>query len=103
MIREVLPVSEDALDRGLLWHGHRPVTPDNIPIISKGLESNCFYSFGNSTRGWKQSAGSAKLLVNLIDGKESPVDMAFFDIRRFWFWRPTRLQSGWSYWNYLDP
>jgi len=102
MIRDVLPVSEEYLEKALFWHGHRPVTPDDIPIISKGYEPNCFYNFGNSTRGWKQSAGSAKLVANLIDGSSSPVDMSYFDVRRFWFWRPKSFEIGSSYWNYLQ-
>jgi D-amino-acid dehydrogenase len=50
------------------WSGLRPMTPDGTPIIGATRLANLTLNTGHGTLGWTQSAGSGKLLADLICG-----------------------------------
>lgn len=55
------------------WAGLRPVTPSNVPLISDmrsaGL-AGLWLNTGHGTLGWTLACGSARLLADLIVGRE---------------------------------
>ena len=60
---------------------HRPVSPDGLPIICKDREiSNLYFNIGHGFLGWTLSCASAKLITDIIEGKEPSIDLS---MRRF--------------------
>ena len=63
----------DSLDyeKADYWAGLRPVTPWGPPVIGRmrGL-SNLYVNAGHGVYGWTMSAGSGRLLADLMDGAE---------------------------------
>jgi D-amino-acid dehydrogenase len=59
------------------WAGLRPVTPSNVPLISDmrsaGL-AGLWLNTGHGTLGWTLACGSARLLSDLIAGREPEVN-----------------------------
>lgn len=66
------------------WMGVRPSLPDALPAIGKASRHpNLFYSFGHQHVGLTQAAISARLIADLIAGREPPVNPAPFSLDRF--------------------
>jgi glycine/D-amino acid oxidase-like deaminating enzyme len=57
----------DAVQMGA-WCGFRPVSPDGIPIVSATPLEGLWINAGHGTLGWTLCAGSANLLVGMING-----------------------------------
>lgn len=59
------------------WAGLRPVTPSNVPLISDmrsaGL-AGLWLNTGHGTLGWTLACGSARLLSDLIAGREPEIN-----------------------------
>jgi D-amino-acid dehydrogenase len=67
------------------WTGFRPSTPDGTPIIGSTPYNNLYLNTGHGTLGWTMSAGSGKLLANLISGVEPEISLEGIDMRRYSF------------------
>jgi D-amino-acid dehydrogenase len=66
------------------WMGHRPSTPDSLPVIGASTATpHVLYAFGHGHLGLTQSATTAALLGQLLDGVPTAIDMAPFSIARF--------------------
>jgi D-amino-acid dehydrogenase len=66
-----------------LWAGLRPVTPDSVPLLGHTKVGNLFLNTGHGTLGWTMSCGSAKLIADIISGREPEIDMTGLGIERF--------------------
>ena len=67
--RRVLPaLAGMAVEEGKTeWSGHRPATPDTIPVISGSPNvANVFYGFGHGHLGLTQAAVTGRLLADLV-------------------------------------
>lgn len=73
------------------WMGHRPSLPDSLPAIGAGSEPGLYYAFGHQHCGLTLAAVTAKLLGDLMSGREPDIDLTPFDITRFGRSRPTRI------------
>lgn len=62
------------------WSGLRPTTPGNVPIIGRGKYPTVFYNTGHGTLGWTLACGSARALVDLINGDRPEVDFPFLGL-----------------------
>ena len=76
------------------WTGFRPSTPDGTPIIGPTPYNNLFLNTGHGTLGWTMSAGSGKLLANIISGKESGISSEGIDMSRYSFSNQTSISYG---------
>ena len=65
-IDRLFPNSYEQTNNLNFWMGFRPSTPDSTPIIGHTPYSNLYINTGHGTLGWTMSAGSGKLLANLI-------------------------------------
>jgi D-amino-acid dehydrogenase len=84
--RRVLPalVGEAAAAGKTEWSGHRPATPDTIPVISASPSvANVFYGFGHGHLGLTQAAVTGRLLTDLVSRREAPIDVTAFAVGRF--------------------
>ncbi|MFO1148530.1 MAG: FAD-dependent oxidoreductase [Alsobacter sp.] len=73
-----------AYDTGTQWMGFRPSLPDSLPVIDRSRASaKVVYAFGHGHYGLTQSAATARIVADLMAGREPPVDLARFSARRF--------------------
>lgn len=82
LARLYLPGIED--DGGIEWSGHRPTTPDSLPVISRSAASaNIIYAFGHGHLGLTQGPTTGKIVCDLLFGRTPTVDLAPFSAARF--------------------
>jgi D-amino-acid dehydrogenase len=66
------------------WMGHRPSTPDSLPVIGRASRhSNILYAFGHGHLGLTGSATTGRLIAALLQGEEAGLDLTPFRIGRF--------------------
>lgn len=69
---------------GTDWMGHRPATPDSLPVIgASGGRADVFYAFGHGHVGLTLAATTATLLADLVTGRTPEVDLNPYAITRF--------------------
>eukprot|EP00164_Ancoracysta_twista_P014036 GFYU01022678.1.p1 GENE.GFYU01022678.1~~GFYU01022678.1.p1 ORF type:complete len:497 (-),score=79.35 GFYU01022678.1:1085-2575(-) len=66
-----------------VWVGSRPQSCDGMPLVGTSKYSNLHVNTGHGTRGWLQSCGSAKLLVEIISGQKLSMPVTLLDPNRF--------------------
>jgi D-amino-acid dehydrogenase len=66
------------------WMGHRPATPDTIPILSASAKTKgLFYATGHGHLGLTYSATTGIVMADLVQGRTPAVDLKPFRIDRF--------------------
>ncbi|MGO8918230.1 MAG: NAD(P)/FAD-dependent oxidoreductase [Stellaceae bacterium] len=71
-------------DRLSLWMGHRPSTPDSLPVISPAQRSrDVFYAFGHGHVGMAGAPMTGKLIADLVAGRPPSIDVMPFRASRF--------------------
>ncbi|MBB3610053.1 FAD-binding oxidoreductase [Rhizobium sp. BK602] len=66
------------------WYGHRPSTPDGLPVISRSSASDdVVHAFGHGHIGLSAGPITAELVTSLITGKAPPFDPTPFAAARF--------------------
>jgi len=69
---------------GSVWMGHRPSTPDSLPVIGRSPHRPAvIYAFGHGHLGLTQSATTARLVAALAAGRDPGIDLAPYAINRF--------------------
>lgn len=66
------------------WLGHRPSTPDGLPVIGTSSASpDVIYAFGHGHVGLASGPMTGRIAADLVQGKTPTVDVAPFTARRF--------------------
>jgi len=65
------------------WSGFRPLSCDGVPLIGSTCINNLYMNTGHGTLGWTMAAASGKLLAELIEHKESSIDISPYSPMRF--------------------
>lgn len=82
LARRYLPGLKD--EGGTQWMGHRPGTPDSVPVISKSTRAlNVAYAFGHGHLGLTMSMTTGRLVSALLDERDPGMDMSPYRIDRF--------------------
>lgn len=69
---------------GTCWAGHRPATPDSLPVIGVSPRHPAvIYAFGHGHLGLTQAATTGRLVSDIALGNPSRVDLAPYAISRF--------------------
>jgi D-amino-acid dehydrogenase len=69
---------------GQQWMGFRPSLPDSLPVIGPSRASpRIVYAFGNGHLGLTQSAGTGRLVRELVCGETPSIDVSPFSAARF--------------------
>ena len=69
---------------GTQWMGFRPSLPDSLPVIGRSTASTrVFYAFGHGHLGLTQSAGTGRLVADLMNGRAPPISLDPFRPDRF--------------------
>jgi D-amino-acid dehydrogenase len=72
--REWFPDGAD-YGRPTYWAGLRPMTPEGTPLIGRTRHRNLYLNTGHGHMGWTMSCGTAKLLVDIMAGRQPELDM----------------------------
>ena len=62
------------------WIGFRAVTPKGTPYICKTKYNNLFLNTGHGHLGWTMASGSAKLISDIIENKDSKINYKPFEL-----------------------
>ncbi|OCO99942.1 MULTISPECIES: FAD-binding oxidoreductase [unclassified Ensifer] len=69
---------------GVQWMGFRPSLPDSLPAIGRARATErVIYAFGHGHLGLTQSAGTARLVADLLTGHQPAIDIKSFSPQRF--------------------
>lgn len=71
-------------DGGTQWMGFRPSLPDSLPVIGHAKASpRVVYAFGHGHLGLTQSAGTGRLVADLLTGAQPSINLTPFSPQRF--------------------
>lgn len=80
--RAVFPGLTDA--GGSVWLGHRPSTPDSLPVLGRSHRSpDIIYAFGHGHLGLTGGPTTARIVSELIGTRTPSIDLAPFAASRF--------------------
>lgn len=66
------------------WMGHRPALPDTVPIIGPSVTTpGVYYATGHGHLGLTYAATTARLIADLLTGRQPPVDLTPYRVDRF--------------------
>lgn len=69
---------------GAPWMGHRPCTPDTLPVIGPARSfCNVVYAFGHGHLGLGTGAATAQLVGDILARREPAIDLAPYSACRF--------------------
>lgn len=76
-----VPFDESRIDR---WMGHRPSTPDGLPVIGRSaVSADVIHAFGHGHVGLATGPVSGRLVADLISGKPLPAEAGALSAARF--------------------
>jgi D-amino-acid dehydrogenase len=66
------------------WMGHRPSTPDGLPVLSASLAcAQVIHAYGHGHVGLASGPASAQLIADLIAERQSAIDVKPYALSRF--------------------
>lgn len=69
---------------GRQWMGFRPSLPDSLPAIGRSkISPHVVYAFGHGHLGLTQSAGTGRLVADLLTDRSPAIDLTPFNPHRF--------------------
>ena len=80
--KRIYPALDDA--GGIEWMGHRPATPDSLPVIGRATAvGNVSYAFGHGHLGLTFGPITGRLVAELAAGKPPSLDLGPYRADRF--------------------
>jgi len=64
------------LSKAQQWKGARPMLPDGPPVLGPSRANGIWLNLGHGSSGWVLSCGSARVLADLIAGREPAIDIS---------------------------
>ena len=64
------------------WKGARPMLPDGPPLIGASGIPGVWLNLGHGSSGWALACGSARVLADVIGGREPGIDVDGLGIER---------------------
>ena len=66
------------------WMGYRPSLPDHLPVLGRAPGGReLYFAFGHQHLGLTLSGVTARVVANLVAGREAGIDLAPFRVDRF--------------------
>lgn len=87
VVSDLFPQGVD-LSEDNFWAGLRPMTPDGTPLVGATDIENLYLNTGHGTLGWTMSFGSARLLADIISGKQPDIVFNDLSIKRYGVFQP---------------
>ena len=64
------------------WKGARPMLPDGPPVIGQSGVPGVWLNLGHGSSGWALSCGSARVLADLVAGRDAGIDLEGLGLER---------------------
>lgn len=64
------------------WTGFRPMSADGMPFIGPANIEGLWANTGHGHMGWSMAPGSARLLCDMMQGRETEIDASPFSVAR---------------------
>ena len=64
------------------WKGARPMLPDGPPVIGPSGVPGVWLNLGHGSSGWALSCGSARVLADLMAGRDAGIDLEGLGLER---------------------
>ncbi|MGJ7492007.1 D-amino acid dehydrogenase [Variovorax sp. ZT4R33] len=64
------------------WKGARPMLPDGPPVIGPSGVPGVWLNLGHGSSGWALSCGSARVLADLVGGRDAGIDLEGLGLER---------------------
>jgi D-amino-acid dehydrogenase len=58
------------------WKGARPMLPDGPPVLGDSGVPGIWLNLGHGASGWALACGSARVLAEVVVGREAPLDLS---------------------------
>lgn len=71
------------ISKASFWSGLRPMTPDGTPVIGPTKVAGLFLNTGHGTLGWTMSSGSARVVADLVSGRNPEIDATDLAVARY--------------------
>ncbi|OCP00629.1 MULTISPECIES: D-amino acid dehydrogenase [unclassified Ensifer] len=71
------------VSKASFWSGLRPMTPDGTPVIGATKVAGLYLNTGHGTLGWTMSSGSARVVADLVSGRQPEIDATDLAIARY--------------------
>jgi D-amino-acid dehydrogenase len=81
-LRSLFPEAADE-SRADFWAGMRPMTPDGPPVLGATPFTNLFLNVGHGSQGWSMACGSARVVAQLVSGKDPGLDIEGLTLERY--------------------
>lgn len=87
--RRLLPLAQRLLpglsaEDGTVWMGHRPSTPDSLPVIGRSPDhAGAFFAFGHGHSGLTLAGVTGRIIADLVAARTPNVDLFPYRPERF--------------------
>ncbi|MEI2302273.1 D-amino acid dehydrogenase [Ensifer sp. MJa1] len=71
------------VSKASFWSGLRPMTPDGTPVIGATKVAGLYLNTGHGTLGWTMSSGSARVIADLVSGRQPEIDARDLAVARY--------------------
>ena len=82
VVTDLFPGGGD-VGRAEFWCGLRPMTPDGTPVVGPTPLKNLYLATGHGTLGWTMAAGTARVIADLVSGRQPEIDLAGLTVARY--------------------
>jgi D-amino-acid dehydrogenase len=84
-LRRTYPgLGEVAPDQVTRWMGHRPSTPDGLPVIGRSARSaDVIHAFGHGHVGFAAAPATAEIVADILAGRAGSVPRKAYEAGRF--------------------
>jgi D-amino-acid dehydrogenase len=66
------------------WMGHRPCTPDSLPVIGRAPDfPNVYFAFGHGHQGLIGASKTGQVLAEMVGARQPSMDLEPFSVMRF--------------------
>ena len=84
LFERLFPQLAPRLDKAtaIPWTGFRPMSADGMPYIGPASMEGLWVNCGHGHMGWSMAPGSARVLCDMMQGREPQVDASPFNVMR---------------------
>jgi len=82
VVTDLFPRGGD-VERAEFWCGLRPMTPDGTPVVGPTPYPNLYLATGHGTLGWTMSAGTGRVIADLLGGRQPEISLDGLTIARY--------------------
>jgi len=82
-LNTLFPGAADFSRSAQLWKGASQFTPDGLPLVGPGEAPGIWLNLGHGHNGWSMACGSARVIADLVGGRQADLDATKLHASRF--------------------